>query len=265
MRALAAIFALSCSLLHAAPASAQQRATSPSSAPPSKDEATRLKREGDEAFLARRYVDALRDWEASLAIAPNPALHYNRARALEALERLPEALDAFERFMREAPSELREKTAKLDDHVRTLRQKVATIDLRVTPPGARITVRRVVVGTAPLKTPLRLNAGLAEVEVEAEGHEPVKKSLVFQGGTTQTIDFVLRARPAAVMAAPTAPEPAPVVVDDAPSVLSRWWFWAGAGAVVAGGVITVIVLTRPAEARSGDIGPGQLTAPLLRF
>ena len=39
----------------------------------------------------------------------------------------------------------------------------------------------------------------------------------------------------------TEAAPAPASEDD--SVLSRWWFWAGVGAVVAGGVATAIVLS----------------------
>ena len=37
---------------------------------------------------------------------------------------------------------------------------------------------------------------------------------------------------------------AAMVVDE-PSILGRWWFWAGAAAIVAGGVIVTYAVTRP--------------------
>lgn len=37
---------------------------------------------------------------------------------------------------------------------------------------------------------------------------------------------------------------APMAIDE-PSVLERWWFWAGAATVIAGGVVLTYALTRP--------------------
>ena len=64
--------------------------------------ATALKQSGDDLLARRQFVEALDAYERSFAIDPNPALHYNRGRALEFLARYPEAVDAFKRFAAEA-------------------------------------------------------------------------------------------------------------------------------------------------------------------
>jgi tetratricopeptide (TPR) repeat protein len=61
---------------------------------------------------------------------------------------------------------------------------------------------------------------------------------------------------------PTAPVAAPVVLAQADAaappqsarpIYKRWWFWAGVGGVVAGAIITGIVVTRP-DTPQGSLG-----------
>jgi len=49
----------------------------------------------------------------------------------------------------------------------------------------------------------------------------------------------------------SAPQPAPV--NDSP-VYARWWFWTGVGAVVVGGVVTAVLLTRSTKSPACDAG-----------
>jgi hypothetical protein len=50
---------------------------------------------------------------------------------------------------------------------------------------------------------------------------------------------------------PLPPEPEP-----SPPAYKRWWFWTGVGVVVAGGVVTAILLTRHSASSSGCSGVG---------
>jgi hypothetical protein len=261
MRALLAV-ALAASLLLAAPAAFADRPSSATasaaSAAAANDEAARLKKDGDDAFVKLRYADALRAYDASYQKKANPALDYNRGRALEALERYVEAVDAYERFLRDAPPELRERTSKLGEHVAELRTKIATIDLRVRPTGAKVLLRNVAVGTAPLVAPLRVTAGPATIDVEAENYQPAHRELVLKGGTTQVVGIELQSKGS------TAPPPE--AESSGGGLTSQWWFWAGAGALVIGAtVVTIVLVSDKPEPRSGDIGTGRLSAPLLRF
>ncbi len=47
-------------------------------------------------------------------------------------------------------------------------------------------------------------------------------------------------------------------------IVSKWWFWAGVGAVVVvgGAVITYAVLTERPAPQGDGFQPGQLSAPL---
>lgn len=158
------------------------------------DEATRLKKQGDQAMLELHYDDALAAYDKSYALRANPALHYNRGRALEALGRWAEAVDAYEAFQRDAPADLRARVAQLPDHVTELRKRVATLTLTITTPGARVVLRSVIVGTAPLAEPLRVNAGKARLEITAEGYEPYVKELELVGGDSTTLEITLQKR-----------------------------------------------------------------------
>ena len=57
----------------------------------------------------------------------------------------------------------------------------------------------------------------------------------------------LQAEQAATTTAPGAvltSTPAEPAADQEPSLAHRWWFWTGVGAVVAGGVVAAVLLTR---------------------
>jgi len=227
-------------------------------------EATRLKSEGDAAFRALRYADALRAYEASYALVANPLLHYNRGRAFEALERLSEAIAAYELFLAQAPAELRAKTPTLAAHVAELRQRTAALTVVVDVEGARVLLRGSVLGVTPLK-PTRVLAGTGVLEVEADGYAPYKTDVTLPGGGELTVRARLVQRVTSAATAPTPTAPAEPEHDSAP-VTKTWWFWTGLGVLVAGGATaTVLVLTSKSDPapRSGTLGT--VTGPLLRF
>ena len=276
---------------------------------PAAAEAAQSKKIGDAAFRARRYAEALRAYERSFALMPNPTLLFNRARTLEALERYPEAIDAFDAFVRDAPPELRERAGELGELIAALKKKVATLRVSGAPPNSRVLVRNVVVGTTPF-APLRVNAGPATIEVEADGfvRYRVERELA---GDHETIEHVALLPKTGVLAIERAPSGARVSVDGVETstaenrvaagphlvrieadgrsedrsvvvlagqraivslavvqerrpITERWWFWAGAGVLVAtGAAVAVVLTTRSPELRSGDLG--QVTAPLYRF
>lgn len=230
------------------------------------ERAARLKKQGDEALLNIKYAEALRAYEESFRLVPSPALHYNRGRAFEALERLPEAISAYELFLAQAPAELRAKTPALAAHVAELRQRTASLTLDVDVEGARVLLRGSVLGTAPMK-PVRVVAGTGVLEVEADGYAPYKTDVTLPGGGELTVRVHLVPRASSAPAAATSPTPAAVDEDtkDTP-VTKKWWFWTGLGVVVAGGATAaVIVLTSKSDPapRSGSLGT--VTGPLLRF
>ena len=68
------------------------------------DEATRLFDEGRTKFAAKKYDEAIADWEAGHAKSPSPVFTYNIAQAHEAAGRKDEALKYLKRYLDEAPT-----------------------------------------------------------------------------------------------------------------------------------------------------------------
>jgi hypothetical protein len=68
-------------------------------------------------------------------------------------------------------------------------------------------------------------------------------------------------------ASPAPPAPAAVVLASPPPeatapVYKRWWFWTALGAVVAGAVVTGILLSRPApQPYQGSLDPHTIEVP----
>ena len=131
-------------------------------------------------------------------------------------------------------------TLELELHART---SSALLVVRTVPAGALISVDGQPQGTASPLIELALLAGNHRIAAVRDGYEDASVPVVLNAGTTRNLQLELEhTRP----------------------LTSRWWFWAGAGALVAGGAaLTAALLTeRPAD--KGSLSPQQISAP-LRF
>jgi hypothetical protein len=54
-----------------------------------------------------------------------------------------------------------------------------------------------------------------------------------------------------------------LALQEKPPIWTKWWLWTGAAVIVAGAVVTGIVLTREKSPTEGDIEPGIVSAPLI--
>jgi hypothetical protein len=155
------------------------------------DQAAARKKAGDEAMDAFRFTDALAAYNEAYAITKNVALLYNMGRALQALNRFPEALDKLEAFNAAASAELKERVPRLPKLIAELHQRVSSLTITTNVKGARVVVRNTVVGNAPFDKPLRLTAGPAEIEIDAEGYFPAKKTVELPGGSDISVNLPL--------------------------------------------------------------------------
>lgn len=156
--------------------------------------AAELKKRGDEHLDSRRYVDALAAYDASYALVSDPALLYNRGRALQFLARYPEALEAIDRFAAQASPELLARVALLPKLQAELRARVTTVTIRCTVDGARVLVNDRQLGVTPFTEPVKLNAGRLVVDVFADGYFPFHRDLAAPGGGTVELDLELVSR-----------------------------------------------------------------------
>jgi hypothetical protein len=111
--------------------------------------------------------------------------------------------------------------ASLDLHLDTL---PATIAIRSEPAGAIVHVDDREVGLAPIE--FQRLAGTYKLEVSLRQHEAYKATLDLKAG--QRADLTAKLNP------------------QRQTLVDRWWFWTGAGALLAGGVVLTYALTRPA-------------------
>jgi hypothetical protein len=150
------------------------------------------KQRGDELFVERRYEDALAAYTQAYEVLPNPVLHYNRASALDALSRFPEALDFAQRFDREASSQVKAKVPALQDFIAELRNKTGLIVIQCAEVKARVFVAGIAV-VSPF-APLRLNRGRVRVEAFLDGADPLNFNVELAGNATLSvpISFVQR-------------------------------------------------------------------------
>lgn len=195
-RSLALLLAVSVSSasLPARAAGTPASAASAAAAAPTGDAASELKHQGDTLLSQKSFVEALDAYDKSYALVPNPAVHYNRGRALQFLARYPEALDAFERFEADAPPDLKARVSGLSGLIAEIRSKVATLQVLCTVPGGRVLIGGRDVGKTPLADPVRINAGHVTIEVLADGYFAFRREIDAPGGATADVDVTLVSR-----------------------------------------------------------------------
>jgi len=276
--------------------------------------ALEFKSAGDQAMQATHYEQALAAYERASELEANPILLFNRGRALQALNRYPEALDAIVAFSEQASPELVAKAGDLNELLANLRQHVSRLEIICAVSGARAVLAGKPLGTTPFATPLRVNAGSSKLVITAEGYLPFEKDVALPANGQQRVDVALVPRkaqghltvtsvvgavafadgvrlgtvPAEItlqrgrhlvrvehpgfMASETGVEiiagqdrSLNLALEKEPGLLGRWWFWTGAGVLVSAGVTALICATTERGPSSGDIAPGRVAAPLLRF
>jgi tetratricopeptide (TPR) repeat protein len=272
-----------------------------------------FKARGDSAIASADYASAVDSYTRGNRVQHSPVFDYNLARALQGLGRYADALDALERFQRDAPVELKARVQDLDAMVRELRANVGFVLLQGEPVEANIRGNRLDWGAYEPSRRIRCDAGSLDLEVRAEGFEPIERKLTITAGATETVKlkFIPKDERATVQVAASLTG-ARVMIDgrgigqtpleaklDAgthrlrlehadyepldtdivvvarehrklsydlqrhPAIWSRWWFWTGAAAVVAAGVIAGVALSTSRSPTPGDIQPGVVSAPIL--
>jgi hypothetical protein len=152
--------------------------------------AAQLKEQGNKAMDGLRYQQALALYAEAYGLTQDPALLYNKGRALEALGDFPEALAAQEEFDAKASPELKQKVAGLQKLLADLRSRVSVLELRVNVEDAEVRAGDRVLGPASQKR-FVLNAGKLTVKVQREGYFPIERDLALAGGQTTVLDLTL--------------------------------------------------------------------------
>jgi len=150
---------------------------------------------GNKFFGDKAWLEALSEYQQSLALMKNRATMANIAKCRRQLGQYDEALDAYEALRREFPklsakmeAEVAPAMAELEGLVGTL---VVTGDA---PAGASLFIDDRSRGRLPLAAPLRLRKGQHGVRVEKEGFAPIVATFKLEPGKENVIPLEAKSR-----------------------------------------------------------------------
>lgn len=166
---------------------------------PENIDATREARErfqaGLEHFEARRFREAIHEFELAGQLVPSADLWYNIARAHEEMSDYGRAVEYYRRYLRDRvdpPDRERVEAhiASLEERAeaerQALRQAPTTGTLRITStvPGALVAVDERSLGETPVAAPLSLPPGRHRLSVRGEGYVPFESEVQVEAGVT---------------------------------------------------------------------------------
>ena len=169
------------------------------------------------AYALGRYADAAAEFEQAFTLKPDPAILYNAAQAYRLAGNKDRALQLYRSYLR-VYGRRAEHAPDVERHIGELEK------LGPAPPP-----------TAPIERASLIAAAPAA---------PAPATAV-------TAQQLVASPPAP--AASLVSQPAPPASDVDRPITQRWWFWAGAGAVIVGAVVVGVVL---ATRKSPDCGGG---------
>ncbi len=156
--------------------------------------AAEIKRRGDDAMDAGRPADALAAYVEAYALSKEPALLYNKGRALQSLGDYPRALEELEAFEKTAPAELKGRVPGLSRMIAELRARVTTVAIACDTMGARVRLRDRSLGTCPLAPEIVVVGGRATLEITADGYFPYVRELDLPPGGKSNLDVRLASK-----------------------------------------------------------------------
>jgi hypothetical protein len=220
-------------------------------------------RAGVQAAQDGRWQDAADAFQRSYELSPRPLTLLNLAGAYAQTAHLVEAVEAYRMFLMERQG----VTARMRSDAEA---QLADIEPRV--PRARISVMGIEEGdvvrldeyelsAASLEQPLPVNPGAHTVLLERPGHEPIV--VTFQAEESAVADVLVDGRAPEPDPDGPGPGPGPGPIGGEPqggrSIFEEPAFWIVLGAVlVAGGVVTGVVVGTQGSPTVGNLPPGQI-------
>jgi len=234
-------------------------------------------RRGNAAASEHQYATAARAFEESCRLGCAPVARYNLAFAYRELGQLRAAITSFERYLADETRFPAGREVTVREALRELRTRLAGLRLTVTPAVFVLFVDGQV--TALDVDFAAIDPGEHELQVTAPGHRVWVNRVQFAPGQTITRAITLApdvmpvpavtplpatappveepppaSRSRESIAAPSRPVSPPVA---SPSIASRWWFWVGVAALVAGATLaTFVVLDATATVEPPAAGTG---------
>jgi hypothetical protein len=210
----------------------------------------------------------------ALALRVSPVIAYNLASALSEQGKLIEASETVRRVLSEgnADPELRRSATQLSEG---LAERIGRVLIQVHGEqlGDRVVLDGNVLHAAQLNVEIPADPGSHQLRLERAGKTIDVRSFSLAPGGREALLLKAPAlaptpRVAAQSSPPLSPETAPVgrpaqpATSEQGSLLGRWWFWAGAAAVVAAGTVIGVAaasgISHSEAPFQGNLGAGSV-------
>lgn len=266
---IAALFALLACLLTAAPAAAQSASEVAA--------ARSLFEEGVAAASASRWADALSAFERSYAIAPRSTTLLNLAGAQVQLGQLVAASESYQRLIREAGRNARERRLReqAEDALEALTPRIAHLTLRIDALTAsdEVSIDGETVAHAIVGVPTPVDPGAHRVSVRRDDREVGRASTTLGEGERGELTVVVPVASEGAVATgfddaepdrdvpPAALEGGTETDGGGENIAESPILWTIVGIVVVGGVVAAVVATQVPTSPSyymGNLGDGQI-------
>lgn len=185
-------------------------------ADPRLDAARAHSQEGDAYYKLEKYANAIAEYEQAYLAKPDPSFLYNIAQCHRLMGNGPEAIKFYRRFLKDAPNAPNRAIA--EKHIRDLEDASARGTTSPPPPPSSSPPPPAPVALPPPAPVTPLPSAPTTVSPALSAPTPTSTPV----STTPTVETG------------QAPPPA-----ESHPFYSRWWFWAGVGAVVVGGIILI--------------------------
>lgn len=151
---------------------------------------------GNELYAEGRYDDALVEYDEAYKLSKNWKIHYNRGQALVMLRREPEAIEAFETYLKEGGAEVpEERRVAVEQDLAKLRQRLANVTIHGAPAGVEVLVDGRAIATAPLKKPLIVGAGKHTIAIRRAGTIVFARDVLIAAGETKDVALEIPPEP----------------------------------------------------------------------
>ena len=128
---------------------------------------------GVAAFDDRRFGEAAEEFDAAYKLWPAFVVLYNIGQVNVALGRSVEAVDAFDKYLKQGASSVTaERRREVEGEIEKQTARIGTLSIRTFPEEAEVRVDGRFVGKTPLARAVRVNAGRHTIEAVLAKHAP---------------------------------------------------------------------------------------------